>query len=55
MHGQMDFHFNRAQNAFIMEKWKVDKFCLFFNKALVLPKPKEEKVNINRKEEKWVL
>jgi len=39
-----------------MEKWKVVKFCLnVLNKALVLSKPKEEKVNANRKEEIWVL
>ena len=28
---------------------------IFFNIALVLPRPKEEKVNANRKEEIWVL
>jgi hypothetical protein len=39
-----------------MAKWKAVKFCLkVFNKALVLPEPKEEKVNANRKEEIWVL
>jgi hypothetical protein len=46
----------RVIKAFIMAKWKGVKFCLkVFNKALVLPEPKEEKVNTNRKEELWVL